>query len=291
MLILKHSWVLVIFPKSGLGNKFLSWARAVVFSDAKNIPIRFGRFSEVKIGPYLRYERTKRFYFGMINSNFNPILSFLAFMGYRVVSNPTCIQSKNDPAIYIFDEPTQFPDYFSCLQSKRNLIIKEFYRLIKKDIVEHAFSLEPPIIAIHIRLGDFRSSTFFSNQTIECNTRTPLEYFINIIQELRSIYKQNLPVTIFTDGYVDEVSEILKINNVALFQSGSDIIDLLLLSRAKIIVPSPGSTFSGWAAFISSAIIITHPLFMGEVRGSRAQMYEGTVENLKKILSESLGQQ
>jgi hypothetical protein len=47
--------------------------------------------------------------------------------------------------------------------------------------------------------------------------------------------------------------------SISMVEGNTDIVDLLLMSKSKVIVTSAGSTFSYWAGFLSDAVIIMHP--------------------------------
>ncbi|MDP5015756.1 MAG: hypothetical protein NWQ43_00310, partial [Dolichospermum sp.] len=49
-------------PRSGLGNMLLVWARAILFAEFNGLPVLSPNWNEVRIGPWLRGERTKRYY-------------------------------------------------------------------------------------------------------------------------------------------------------------------------------------------------------------------------------------
>ena len=73
-------------------------------------------------------------------------------------------------------------------------------------------------------------------------------------------------------------SEILQLDNVFLQEGNKDIVDLLLMAQSKMIIPSPGSTFSLFASYLSDAIILHHPDFwMRPLRSEKInkRYYEG----------------
>ena len=88
--------------------------------------------------------------------------------------------------------------------------------------------------------------------------RTPMQYFIDVINIIREVSETNLPVTVFSDGSESELKEVLQLPNVKLAEDDLDILQMLHLSKSKIIVLSAGSTFGQWAGFLSNAAIINH---------------------------------
>ena len=161
------------------------------------------------------------------------------------------------------------------LRQYRESIIGAFHKLLKEKYKRIIYTIHDRHIGLHVRRGDFK--------VVESNI-TPLSYFVNVVKELRIIYQQSIPVTIFSDGDITELSDLLALDNVELYQSGVDITDLVTLSKFNIIVPSPGSTFSLWAGFISSADIIVHDGYNnGAIRTTngteKAGLFEGTISD------------
>ena len=103
-----------------------------------------------------------------------------------------------------------------------------------------------PVIAIHIRRGDFKIA----------NPLTPLSFFLDCITSIRSVTGENWPVTIFTDAHPGEIDEILRLPDTFLAEEKPDILDILLMSQSKVIVLSQSSTFSYWGAFLSDAVVL-----------------------------------
>jgi hypothetical protein len=108
--------------------------------------------------------------------------------------------------------------------------------------------MEAPEIAVHIRRGDFKLG----------NPVTPNAFFIECIRFIRARIKRPLAVTVFTDAHPGEIKDVLALENVRLAEQKPDILDILQMSKSKIIILSRSSTFSYWAAFLSDAIVIKH---------------------------------
>jgi hypothetical protein len=113
-------------------------------------------------------------------------------------------------------------------------------------------------IGVHIRMGDFRKLNV-GEEFKGGHVRTPESYFINIINGIRHLFGEDIKVNVFTDGYKNEFETIFNLKNIEMIEGNNDLIDMLLLSKSKIIVISTGSTFSYWAGFLSNAPMIMHP--------------------------------
>ena len=119
------------------------------------------------------------------------------------------------------------------------------------------------------------------------HTRSPEEYFINMIQSIRQINGTCLPVSVFTDGRKNELQQLFQLDNIHLIEGNNDLTDMLLLSKADVIISSAGSTFSSWAGFISKAILIVQPEYESlKIRSkiNNETLYEGRLDNTNEQL-------
>jgi hypothetical protein len=91
------------------------------------------------------------------------------------------------------------------------------------------------------------------------HVRTPEHYFVAVVHQIRSISGIQLPVSLFTDGYRNEFEEVFSLTPINMIEGNADIVDLLLLSKSKVIITANKSIFSYWAGFLSDAPIIKHP--------------------------------
>jgi hypothetical protein len=107
-------------------------------------------------------------------------------------------------------------------------------------------------------MGDFRKLQAGEDFAKSGAVRTPETYFIEMIKAIREINGSNLPVSVFTDGYRSELKDLLSLENITMIEGNRDIVDMLLLSRSKIIVTSAGSTFSYWSAFLADVPVVRH---------------------------------
>jgi hypothetical protein len=157
--------------------------------------------------------------------------------------------------MFIFQESGDYRDYFRRLKEYRKEVIETLYSIIDPAIIKILIVKEAPVIGVHIRMGDFRMLKA-GEKYRSGHVRTPKEFFIDCVDSIRKLNGNSLPVTLFTDGYKHEVKEILQLEKVKIAERNPDIIDLLLLSKSKIILPTHGSTFSAWAAFLSEAPVV-----------------------------------
>ena len=274
-------------PRAGLGNKLLVWARALVFSHLNELPLFVSNWADVKIGPFLRNEKSMRQYWGyFVKTNQPSFLRRLVFTLSKSVDDPHLrrLAVIDEKLLYVFRGMPAWPDYFKDLREFRGLITEEFYRNVAPKYRSLELLQEAPVIGVHVRRSDFRESAAGEMIGNTCNQRTSLDYYIRTVEAIRYIQGAQLPVTVFTDGREDEIAGLLSLPGVKIAAKNPDIVDLMLLSRSRYIVVSPGSTFSYWAAFVSNASVITHSSFRMRIRSDEEKLFEGPVEAFGRFL-------
>jgi hypothetical protein len=282
------SLVVCKLPKAGLGNQLFPLMKAHVFAHLNNFPIIITGYHQFKIGPYLRGEKSKRNYKGYFNFQKNVFGELLDKWKLKKNKNlQVCPEhslekiTDNEIAeskIYLYSEIPDWKDYFGDLKNYRGLVVNLFYSLISKSIKKNFFLQQAPCIGVHIRMGDFRKLKDGENFSKVGAVRTPENYFVDVIDNIRKIHGTKLPVSIFSDGKKEELKSVLEMENVSLVEGNPDIVDLILLSKSKIIVSSAASTFSYWAGFLSDAPVILHPDHINTKIRSDKNLYEGALD-------------
>jgi glycosyl transferase family 11 len=286
------SLVVCKLPKAGLGNQLFPLLKALIFADINNLPVKVIGYHQFKIGPYLRGEKSKRKYSGYFTFQRNFFAEKLDTFfikrkegKYKVVNEPALekvAESERSNCLYVFDQIPHWANFFEGLREHRDKAIQLFWNVLNKQIKQDLEKLPVPGIGVHIRMGDFRKLKAGEEFSKVGSVRTPEDYFIEVIKQLRAMHGSCLPVSVFTDGYEHELKELLSLEKVAIIQGNTDIVDLLLLSRSKIVVTSAGSTFSYWSGFLSNAPIIMHPDHIHEsvrAKNDSVKYYEGPIHN------------
>lgn len=290
--------VICKLPKAGLGNQLFPLMKASVFAHLNNLPLIVINYHQVKIGPWLRNDRSKRKYRGFFTfqksllgelmdkwkiSKLDPGLQLLEpkvqkIAGYEPGSS------------YLFWDMPHYTDYFNGLNEHRDLVRQLLYEMISPSIKERLKNLQSPAVGVHIRRGDFREPEKGEELGKRGILRTPEKYFVDMIKVIRKIHCSDLRVNVFSDASRVELQEIFALPNISTVDENNDLEDLLLLSQSEIIVGSASSTFSYWAGFLSEAPIIMHPTYTGiKIRPEniREKLYEGTLdENNLNLMSQ-----
>lgn len=262
------SVVVCKLPKAGLGNQLFPLMHAHVFAALNQLPVIVIGYHTFKIGPYLRGERSKRKYAGYFRFQKSLIGEWTDRLRVwqlkkkgAVIYEPALQQieaSKRGDNVYWFEKMPTYHDYFRYLRDHRKLTLQLFYGLLTDELRTRAEQMTAPQIGVHIRMGDFRKlkpGEVFKGGHV----RTPESYFTTIIQGLRSMAGKIFSGTVFTDGHQHEFEELFSLRDIHMSVEQPDILDMIALSKSKIIVISTGSTFSYWATFLSDAPAIMHP--------------------------------
>jgi len=262
------SIIICKIPKAGLGNQLFPLMKSIVLKQITGLPLIITKYRQFSIGPYLRREKSKRRYAGYFKFQKSIFLAWLDEMslffytGYKSVQEPSLQKDQLDKGgklKYIYSAIPHWKDYFEGLKDHRDKVIQSFFEMLTPDILQYVQSKPKPCIGVHIRMGDFRKLQAGENFAAVGAVRTPEDYFVDIIKNIREIAGENLPVTIFTDGYRHEFTQLFDLPAVSIAENNPDIADMVLLSKSKIIVTSAGSTFSYWSGFLSEAVLIMHP--------------------------------
>jgi hypothetical protein len=261
------SLVVCKLPKAGLGNQLFPLMHAAVFAKLNDLPLIVVGYHQMKIGPYIRNEKSKRNYQGFFKFEKNIFFESIDFLriklvsfGRKIVQEPQLevVADQDDKTIYYFEKLPTYHDYFFHLKPHRRLVIELLYEMIADKFIQFLNKHTPADIGVHIRMGDFRKLKP-GEEFKGGHVRTPESYFTHIISGIRLNTGNVDEVKVFTDGRYSEFEELFNLQKIKLEEGNPDIVDLLLLSKSKIIVISTGSTFSYWAGFLSEAPMIMHP--------------------------------
>jgi len=283
-------------PRGGLGNKLLVWARATVFGALNNLPVVTTGWADVRIGPLLRRERFKRYYFGYFRRQ-RPLQLVRLLCSYAVSSRITepalqVREATSKSLLYVFRELPGYPNYFDGLRDCRELIKNALWDIASPSVLDEVRKSPTPVIGVHVRRSDFREQAPGELPGLHASVRTPIEYFVRSIGHVRKIFREDLPVTIYTDAHPDEMRDLLALGGVVVSSSSNALHDLISLSRSRCLILSHGSTFGYWAGFLADApVIVPYPL-ASPIRPAaiNTRYYEGAaqesaqlVENIKAL--------
>jgi hypothetical protein len=272
-----------ILLRSGLANRLFPWARCVVFSQASGVRMLAPRWAQVKIGPLLRRERDLRLYLGLFRRSRHEVAGperWWALATLRRLEEPHDLRrplvSGPMRGVVTFEG---LSDFFARLDGHGDLLRSRLLEIARPDIVQHVSRLECPPIGIHVRRGDFREVP--PTELAQGQVRTPLEWYVETLRQVRAAAGSTSPAFVVSDGDEAELAALLRAPDVRLVRTGTALGDLLLLTRARVLLGSQGSSFSAWGSFFGGAPVATVPGigFDEEFQYRRAQgPYVGTFD-------------
>lgn len=289
------SIVVCKLPKAGLGNQLFPIMHAYLFAKLNGLPVVVTGYHQIKIGAYLRSEKSKRKYRGYfifqkgVFGEYRDRLIIKRFRKkYTTVYEPRVAKLSRDEldnCVFVFEKMTHYTDYFINLKNYRSEVIEILNSILQPKLVaqiQHGIS---PIIGVHIRMGDFRKlnkDEIYNGGHV----RMPETFYVDTINSIRRLNGKNLEVSVFTDGYQYEFHELFKLKNIKLVEENPDIVDLFLLSKSRILIPAHGSTFSAWAAFLSESPVLHYFDNLTSMRGesNSSKYYECILKGNKVAL-------
>ena len=240
----------------GLGNCFYCYFHAVVLAESLGATVLFPSWLSLKIGPLLRRSNTKRFYWRMFKPYPGELSGFAKFFTLlsqhhrrKLIEINGAVEptlARGSLNVVVFD-PRKFT--FKGLHAHRAAIRERLLGILNDPVPPlHAWGAGD-YIAVHVRLSDFAvvDPSVISKET--ANVRIPLTWYAQVIGALRDRFPSR-QIYVFSDGKEHELKPLLELG-AQIYQSGSDMTDLLAMAGASLVVGS-NSTYSRWAVFLGN---------------------------------------
>ena len=249
----------VRFGGAGLGNLLFTYARALILANETGAKLVNPTWPCLKIGPVLRREKDKRFYFDLFKNGNGSIdglkkTCLLLFSEKTKVNSISDVKSARDGSLLIYDE---FKMNFDGLIPYRNLILSDIIGNLKKKNRKPLEEDFTNAINVHVRCGDFLAPNSENLKNGVNNTRIPISWYVGIIKQIQNSVNKDIKFNIFSDGTDEELKDILALPNTKRVFYGTSIADIIALSRSKLIIAS-GSSFSMWARFLGNCNSISY---------------------------------
>lgn len=264
----KYELIGIRFGGAGLGNLLFMWARAIVAAKKNNCEVIWPTWPSIKIGPWLRHEKDKRFYGALFVSKTYRLCKYRKY--HKLLFNKKIHIKKYDTINWkdVGDENIVVCDGFNLASGELQMNFKgimEYRDLVCRNIIQNLgkkgkkalmFNADKNI-NVHVRLGDFSKTTDALRKDAN-NMRIPIEWYVSVINKIRDIAGYNVEVNLFSDGTDNELKELLCLKNLKRVTFGNSIADIVALSKAPIMIAS-GSSFSLWARFLGNCSSISYP--------------------------------
>lgn len=281
--------------RAGLANRLFPWARARIWSRTHDVPMLFPRWAQVPIGTLIRREKDLRTYANLFQPASGDVDGPRAAW-VRLTAKPLPEPGRVDAALpasggsqlVVFEgmrgQFAEINGWSTLLETELEAMTRPLWR-------DRARAIPAPFIALHVRRGDFQKTVAAMDLGKTNNAVTPIGWFVDTLRAVRAALGEPLPAIVTSDGSDAEIAELLTEPNVTRADTGSAIGDMLLLSRAHVLLAS-GSSFSAWASFLGRMPTFVHPgqcltrLFGLESQGSFLGEFDpANPIDLRRILS------
>ena len=239
---------------AGLGNLLFMYARAFHFARVHDCRMIWPLWKSIKLGPWLRHEKDKRFYGDLFRNNSGYIdgSERRRLLRRSRLVREEAFDSAADGQVVVFDRYIMDFSYFA---DSRDALRDDLIRnLQEKNRRALCFDFGDAI-GVHIRLGDFTPADLRSLASGANNMSIPVSWYADVIRRVRALTGEGRPAYVFSDGSDEALREVLALPNVERITFGTSIADILALSRTKLLIAS-GSTFSSWARFLGGMTAI-----------------------------------
>lgn len=266
--------------KVGLGNMLFPWARAEVFAHRHGVPMLAPRWTHAKVGPILRREKDKRFYVGLFdNRRAGYVRGLRRLLALRLAGHIDEAQAEafmQGPADRSGTTIVSFKGYEKWfaglaphhdLMPHRDLVCRRLAQIIAT-AHQRTLARSPTdfVIAAHVRRGDKPTMQFMEpypgddERGIPQHHRTLADqWYINCITSIRAALGSAAPVRLFSDAKDEQLAPLLALPGVSRAPDNPSIVDMFMLSRARVLVTTGTSSFSAWASYLGGMPTIWYP--------------------------------
>ena len=256
---LESSFVHARLPRAGLGNKLIVWANALVYARTHRLPLYVSNWISPQLTPFLRSGDLR--WYGNYFKHVDEIGFFrrLALRDNFAVAEPEISVAPVANTTYRFEVLSHWSDHFLHFKTQRTLVNDSLLAMLSEARQKEIAGAQCSEICVQVRLGDFAPLAAGADFAKVGATRTPLRYFIDLVEKIQAAAGKPLTVAVFSDGTRAELEELLAVPNTVLSPKRTAIADIFIMSKAKILILSAGSTFGAWAGLLGDCAVITHP--------------------------------
>ena len=239
---------------AGLGNKLFPWARAKIYSDKNGCPMLRTRWFSPHGGAITRggidYANALRKIwlvgnFKSFTGDVSWLQFFLQYRGLPISHAQSLADVPNGDGhlVFMWDSHHDFVD----LRGWQGFLRERIYAMTRPSQAAFADRYNGyDFIGLNIRCGkDFVTKESGKRGYVQ----TELEWFCGALKDIRRKYGE-LPAVVVSDGGPRQLKMLLRERDVHLLHAKTAIADLLVLSKAKVLLGSGNSTFSAWASFL-----------------------------------------
>jgi len=229
----------------GLGNRLWPWSRCKIFSRDHNAKMLAPSWFHFRTAPFrmggIDYGKSLRKI--LLYKNFVSVHEIKGICKYKIKLSTKKLAEielndyDKENKLIVFEG---YGDFFGGLLGNREFIFNELLTITNKRDKLIYKNYPPYDIALNIRTGN------------DFPHKSPIKWYVSLLIELKKIRPQ-LICKIISDGKEKDLKPLIEIEGVELVHSRSAILDLLILTKAKLIIGSGGSSFTAWGSFLSGA--------------------------------------
>ena len=286
---MNNSFVLPVFARgTGLGNRLFQWSRARVYHYTTGAQFVSPFWLRLSLGHLIRRTVPLDQYLGRIAlaglftadpHDLRPIIHPWLHLRCRVIresSGKTLLPAsdQSDQLFYVDGRD----DSFTKLNPHQARLRADLLRIVAPNHRRRVAELSVPAIGLNIRLGkDFSPPPNPSDRYdwVGWLQQTPLLWFIETLELIRECCGWTVPAIVVSDGSPSQLRPLLRLPSVTHLSPSNAIVDLMVLSRTKLLLGSGSSTFSAWAGFLGQQPAFTapgHPFVSLDLQPLQGQM-------------------
>jgi hypothetical protein len=229
----------------GLGNRLWPWSRCKIFTRDNNAKMLAPSWFHFRTAPFrmggIDYDKSLRkilLYKNFISANeIKGCGKFKIKLLKAKISEKELLDDNTKNKIVVFEG---YSDFFGGLIGHNDFLFNELLTITNARDRLLYDNYPPYDLALNIRCGN------------DFPHKSPISWYVSILMELKKI-RPRIVCKIISDGKEKDVKSLTKIEGVELVHSRSAILDLLILTKAKLIIGSGGSSFTAWGSFLSGA--------------------------------------
>lgn len=268
------AYALPVFIRgTGLGNRLFQWARAKTWCYEHSAQMISPLWLRLSLGHLWRQTVPLDQYLGRIalaglfrrDPRDLPILyTPLLRLRYSIEEETATPEPPNKPrpVIRAFNGRE---DSFQKLNRHQPRLKDDLLAIVAPRHRRRSATMHVPTIGINIRLGkDFAAPPPDRDYSqgydwVGWLQQTPISWFRETLLAIRTEAGWPVPAMVVSDGTAQQLRPLLDLPAVSLLSPSNAIVDLLALSRTKLLLGSGSSSFSAWAAFLGQQTAITAP--------------------------------
>ncbi|MBL9030797.1 MAG: hypothetical protein JNM80_03710 [Phycisphaerae bacterium] len=276
--------------RTGLGNMLFPWARAEVFRSRHGVGMLAPRWTQPKIGPLLRGERDLRYYMGLFRSAGyvrGVRRAWVLARGRRVAQEAAEAFMASEASrgggtsVVVFKG---WEGWFAGLEAHRELVSRRLHEMLSPRVrrmleaddgvtatVERGEGRGGGVIAAHVRRGDKRTLPYGAAFAGDAGTTIADEWYIRAIESVRAALGEAMPVRVYSDAKEGQIDAILRLPGVTRSPDAPSIVDIVRMSRARVLLTTAGSSFSAWSFYLGAMPTVFYP-------GTRLDLIPGRPE-------------